>query len=213
MSCESPGCVAGLVAGPPPRRQSIATTLARNLPAIPISKGFQRFFTFHLDTMFQLRRAIDHTRSIRSMEAHALRGKKGRHEEVGGKPRCRLLMSQLMNDDRIKCYIQEILTDKKQLPAAPQNNNSRALPRRMPTRFARSVLRLLRTMSLKRPLRNFLAACPKGRVANDANLNSQRGPSGTPLKNIFCTTRFNTSSSPIKRKLKSPALPIRQLQV
>lgn len=37
----------------------------------------------------------------------------------------RVLMSQLMNDERIKGYIQEILSDEKQLPAA---NETPALP-------------------------------------------------------------------------------------
>ena len=32
----------------------------------------------------------------------------------------RVLMSQLMNDQRIKCYVQEVLSDEKQLPS-PQN--------------------------------------------------------------------------------------------
>jgi hypothetical protein len=40
----------------------------------------------------------------------------------------RVLMSQLMNDERIKGYIQELLADEKQLPNAMENNNTPALP-------------------------------------------------------------------------------------
>jgi hypothetical protein len=40
----------------------------------------------------------------------------------------RVLMSQLMNDERIKGYIQEIMADEKNLPNVAQNNNAPALP-------------------------------------------------------------------------------------
>jgi predicted RNase H-like nuclease (RuvC/YqgF family) len=40
----------------------------------------------------------------------------------------RVLMSQLMNDERIKGYIQEIMADEKNLPAVSQNQNAPALP-------------------------------------------------------------------------------------
>ena len=40
----------------------------------------------------------------------------------------RVLMSQLMNDERIKGYIQELLADEKQLPSAMENNNTTGLP-------------------------------------------------------------------------------------
>ena len=40
----------------------------------------------------------------------------------------RVLMSQLMNDERIKGYIQEIMADEKNLPVVSQNQNAPALP-------------------------------------------------------------------------------------
>ncbi len=40
----------------------------------------------------------------------------------------RVLMSQLMNDERIKGYIQEIMADEKNLPAVNQGQNAPALP-------------------------------------------------------------------------------------
>jgi hypothetical protein len=40
----------------------------------------------------------------------------------------RVLMSQLMNDERIKGYIQEILADEKHLPNVGDNHNAPALP-------------------------------------------------------------------------------------
>jgi hypothetical protein len=40
----------------------------------------------------------------------------------------RVLMSQLMNDERIKGYIQEILSDEKHLPNVNENHNAPALP-------------------------------------------------------------------------------------
>jgi cell division protein FtsB len=40
----------------------------------------------------------------------------------------RVLMSQLMNDERIKGYIQEILADEKHLPGVAENQSAPALP-------------------------------------------------------------------------------------
>jgi hypothetical protein len=40
----------------------------------------------------------------------------------------RVLMSQLMNDERIKGYVEEILADGKHLPAKPDGPELRALP-------------------------------------------------------------------------------------
>lgn len=40
----------------------------------------------------------------------------------------RVLMSQLMNDERIKGYIQELLADEKQLPNAADNHGAPVLP-------------------------------------------------------------------------------------
>jgi cell division protein FtsB len=40
----------------------------------------------------------------------------------------RVLMSQLMNDERIKGYIQEIMADEKQLPSVPTSDSTPALP-------------------------------------------------------------------------------------
>jgi len=40
----------------------------------------------------------------------------------------RVLMSQLMNDERIKGYIQEILADEKHLPNVNETHNTPALP-------------------------------------------------------------------------------------
>jgi cell division protein FtsB len=40
----------------------------------------------------------------------------------------RVLMSQLLNDERIKGYVAEILADDKRLPGPPENQNAAALP-------------------------------------------------------------------------------------
>jgi hypothetical protein len=40
----------------------------------------------------------------------------------------RVLISQLMNDERIKSYVAEILADEKRLPPAKDDNNHPALP-------------------------------------------------------------------------------------
>src|SRR3954462_14720753 len=40
----------------------------------------------------------------------------------------RVLMSQLLNDERIKNYVAEVMADEKRLPAPQNNNNVKALP-------------------------------------------------------------------------------------
>jgi len=38
------------------------------------------------------------------------------------------LMSQLLNDDRIKSYVAEVMADEKRLPAPQTAGNAKALP-------------------------------------------------------------------------------------
>jgi hypothetical protein len=40
----------------------------------------------------------------------------------------RVLMSQLLNDDRIKNYVAEVMADEKRLPAPQSGNGNKALP-------------------------------------------------------------------------------------